>query len=63
MAVQRLSPIDVVRRLIEVSEQRGEPIGGVIVLVWGSAIAAHGIRAASLDVDVFAPMVGEQAVA
>ena len=63
MAVQWPAPLEVVRRLIEVSEQRGEPLKGVIVLVGGSAMAAHGIRAESLDVDVYTPMVGEQAVA
>jgi len=63
VAVQWPVPLEVVRRLIEVSEQRGEPIGRVIVLVGGSAMAAHGIRAESLDVDVYTPVVGEQPVA
>ena len=63
MGVQWPAPLEVVRRLIEVSEQRGEPLEGAIVLVGGSAMAAHGIRAESLDVDVYTPKVGEQAVA
>jgi hypothetical protein len=35
----------------------------VIVLVGGSAMAAHGIRAESLDVDAYTAVVGEQSVA
>ncbi len=63
MAVRWPAPIEVVRRLIEVSEQRGEPIGSLIVLVGGSAMAAHGIRGESRDVDAYSPVVSDEAVA
>lgn len=49
--------------LIEVSDLRGEPIGDFIVLVGGSAMAAHGIRAMSRDVDAYTPVVSDEAVA
>ena len=63
MAVRWPVPLDVVRRLIEVSEERGEPIGSPIVLVGGSAMAAYGIRAESRDVDLYTAAIGEGSVA
>ena len=63
MAVRWPAPIEVLRRLVEVSEQRGDPIGDLIVLVGGSALAAHGIRGASRDVDAYTPVVSDEAVA
>ncbi len=63
VSIEWPAPLDVVRRLIEVSEQRGEAVGGVVVLVGGSAMAAHGIRAESLDVDAYTPTASEACVA
>ncbi len=56
-------PLEVVRRLVEVSERQGAALGDFAVLVGGSAMAAHGIRAGSRDVEVYTPVVAEAAVA
>jgi hypothetical protein len=52
----------VVRRLVEVGEERGEPIGAPIVLLGGSAMAALELRAESLDVDLYAPSFSDEVV-
>jgi hypothetical protein len=53
----------VIRRLIEVAAQRGEPISGPIVLLGGTALAAWHIREHSNDVDLYMPRVPDAAVA
>lgn len=62
MGVRWPAPVDVLRRLIEVSEQLGDPVGSLIVLVGGSAMAAHGIRPESRDVDAYTPSVSDEAI-
>lgn len=52
----------IVRRLVHVAEERGEPLGTPIVLVGGTAMAAHGLRAQSLDVDLYTSRVPDEAV-
>jgi hypothetical protein len=54
--------VAVIRRLVEVSAQRGERLGSPIVLVGGTAMGAWGIRAHSYDVDLFVPEVPAEAV-
>jgi hypothetical protein len=49
--------LEVIERLVEVGRARGEPVREPLVLVGGSAMAAHGIREESVDVDLFAPHV------
>lgn len=52
----------VVRRLVVLSEERGQPIGSPIVLVGGSAMAARGVRALSADVDLWTPSFSDDVV-
>jgi hypothetical protein len=63
MTVEWPAPIEVVQRLIEVSEERGEALGDSIVFLGGSALAAHGLRTGSNDVDVYTPSVGDASIA
>ena len=53
---------EAVRRLVEVSEGHGEPIGSPIVLVGGSAMAAWQVRAHSKDVDLFTSSASAEVV-
>ncbi|MBL8787230.1 MAG: nucleotidyl transferase AbiEii/AbiGii toxin family protein [Deltaproteobacteria bacterium] len=52
----------IVARLIEASAAAGQPLGEPIVLVGGSAMAAHGVRDESLDVDLYAPSASDEVV-
>ena len=52
----------VVTELIETSTLRGEPLGSPIVLLGGSALAAHGAREDSLDVDLYIPAFSRDVV-
>ena len=63
VAVVWPAPLEVVRRLVEVSERQGASLGAFAVLVGGSAMAAHGIRAGSRDIDLYTPAVADAAVA
>jgi len=54
--------LEVIRRLVEVSEQRGQPFGAPIVLVGGSAMAARALRAFSEDVDLWTPQFSDEVV-
>lgn len=54
--------LEVVRRLMGRCGPGGGTVAGPVVLVGGSALAAHGVRPASEDVDVYAPHVDHQAV-
>jgi len=49
--------LEVIERLVEVGRTRGDEVREPLVLVGGSAMAARGIRAESVDVDLFAPNV------
>ncbi len=44
----------VIKRLLEVSEERNEPLEEPVVMVGGTAMAAHGFRKESYDVDLYA---------
>lgn len=63
MSVEWPAPLDVVQRLVDVSEERGEALGESIVLVGGSALAAHGVRRGSDDVDAYTPVAGDASIA
>ena len=45
---------EVVRAILERAHERGYPLPSFVVLVGGSALAAHGIRGQSVDVDLYA---------
>ena len=47
--------LKVVARFLEAASEAGLPVAEPIVLVGGSALAAHGVREDSLDVDIYTP--------
>ena len=63
MTVRWPALLDILRRLIDASEACGKRIGPVIVLVGGSAMAAHGLRADSRDVDMYTTDADDDVVA
>jgi len=54
--------LKVIRRLLEVGEKRNEPFEAPIVMVGGTAMAAHRIRKLSYDVDIYARDFSDDAV-
>ena len=52
----------VISRLIQKSRAAGELIDNVIVMVGGTALAAHGVRALSHDIDLFVKTFSEDTV-
>ncbi len=46
--------LKVIKRLLEVSEERDEPFEEPVVMVGGTAMAAHGFRKESYNVDLYA---------
>ncbi len=52
----------VIKRLFEVAEEQGEPFTELIVVVGGTAMAAHNIRKFSFDVDLYCPEFSDDVV-
>ncbi len=46
--------IKVIKRLLEVADERNEAFEEPVVMVGGTAMAAHGFRKESCDVDLYA---------
>lgn len=66
--MQKRTPISyedalkVIRRLLNVAEERNEPFEEPVVMVGGTAMAAHHIRKLSYDVVLFARDFSDDAV-
>ena len=60
--IDRERALRIVRRLVDVAARRGEPFGSPVVLVGGTAMAALGLRAQSLDVQLNMPIVPDESV-
>ena len=54
--------LSVIVRLIERSQQAGEPIDHTIIVVGGTALSAHGIRNLSEDVDLYVQTFSDDVV-
>jgi len=62
MPINYQDALKVIRRLLEVAEKRNEPFETPIVMVGGTAMAAHRIRKLSYDVDIYARDFSHDAV-
>jgi hypothetical protein len=61
-AIGHSEALEVVAALEAECRARGAPIGDPVVLVGGSAMAAHGLRQRSVDVDLFVGSASDDAV-